>query len=805
MNKMILQREYYFSAYTRVAILFVASAVFTAISVYLLADSVKAQYGHFLIMNACIVVSLCLVGFSCCLLVKEVNRRKGLRAAHKHQEDNLHIILNSISEGLIAANSKGEIIYANQAAERLSGYSFPEMKQQPVEEIYKVYCEVSGVQVPNMIRRVLSSGHSVPQENHTILHSKTKQRMAIINSGAPLMSSNGKIRGAVLVFSDMPDTAAAEATIKNKDKQFLDLIKNMPQAVYTCDDWGYIQVYNKAAAELWGREPIPGKDQWCGSFKMFDPSTDEEILPEKNPMAVAMKDQKPASSRQVKIQRPDGTSRLVVLFPSLLFDNDGKMTGAVNMMIDITEKKEAELIIRNTEEKYRNLVEQASDPILVVSLDGTIHEFNKSTCTHLGYSVTELKALKLEDLFFNEPVVLDTNVAGRIQAGERVLFRRKVKRKDGTALIAEISSRKMKDGKILAIVRDITEQIKSEKALRHALEIYDMISQATSDTIWDWDIVSQKMKYNKGMELMFGYAITEVSNIPDWWQQNLHPDDRDRISSLTTSLFETKTQHIQMEYRYRCADNTYKNILDRAFIIYDDAGRPVRMIGAMQDITRQKQEEMHINKAIIDTQELERQQMGMELHDNVNQILSASLIYLSTLEHPDAGEGNFGPTLETGKKLVLEAINEIRRLSHQLAPASFESVSMKDVITSLLRNVNAAGKFETDLSIEGDTGLIKGEIRTNLYRILQEQVNNIIKYADATKLEIHVEVATDMVKLKIADNGKGFDPEKVKRGIGLENIKRRVRLYDGKFRLRSAPGAGCEIMALLPLNIEKRA
>jgi signal transduction histidine kinase len=249
----------------------------------------------------------------------------------------------------------------------------------------------------------------------------------------------------------------------------------------------------------------------------------------------------------------------------------------------------------------------------------------------------------------------------------------------------------------------------------------------------------------------------------------------------------------------------YKNIFDRAFIIYDEAGKPVRMIGAMQDITYQREEEMHINKAIIDTQEVERQQMGMELHDNVNQILSAALIYLSTLSHFDAKEESFTETLKLGKKLVLEAIGEIRRLSHQLAPASFEKISIKDVIVSLMETIKASDRYETDLRFTGDIRKIKGEIRINLYRILQEQMNNITKYAEATKLEVSVEVVNKTVKLRVFDNGKGFDPRTTKKGIGLENIKRRVNLYDGRFTLNTSPGNGCEIIAVLPIKDAKRA
>jgi two-component system sensor histidine kinase UhpB len=805
MNTRALQPNRQFSGYTKLFILLVAAFIFTATLIYFSVESLNTLNGHLLAVNVSILLTLGLTGLIGYLLILEIKRRKKLTARLKQQKDNLHIILNSISEGLIATNAKGEIIFANEAAQSLIGCRYTEMKLQHAQRFFKDTNNKQGCAISNIINRVLANENSLPEENQTILRLDTNQKKVITNSGTPLINSNGNITGAVIVFSDLTEIDEKEAVLKNKDKQFLDLIKNMPQAMYTCDENGYIQIYNKAAADMWGWEPTLGKDQWCGWKKMVDPATGQQIAPENSPMAKIYQEKQAVFGAQLLVQRPDGTERMVASFPSPLFNNDGKMIGAVNMLIDVTEKNEKEILIQKTEEKYRSLIDQASDPILIYSMDGTIHEFNKITCTYLGYTPAELSALNLKDLLFNEPIIIDTKVAGKIELGDKVMFKRKIKKKDGTYLIAEVSSKKLLDGKILAIVRDITEQIKSERATKQALELYDTIAQATSDTIWDWDMQNQKMRYNKGIEKMFGYSITEIGNIHDWWQQNLHQEDRERINAQIEMLFSEKKEHIQMEYRYRCADNTYKNILDRAYVFFDESGKPIRMIGAMQDVTGQKLEEMHINKAIIDTQELERQQMGMELHDNVNQILSASLIYLNTLDHIKDGKEDFGEVLGTGKQLVTEAIGEIRRLSHQLAPASFDNISIQDVVSSLLRTVKAADKFETILSFEGNTALIKGEIRTNLYRIMQEQINNILKYANATKLEICLEVMADAVKLKIADNGKGFDPRKVKGGIGLENIKRRVRLYNGKFQLRAAPGNGCEIMAQLPLTSAKRA
>jgi signal transduction histidine kinase len=227
------------------------------------------------------------------------------------------------------------------------------------------------------------------------------------------------------------------------------------------------------------------------------------------------------------------------------------------------------------------------------------------------------------------------------------------------------------------------------------------------------------------------------------------------------------------------------------------------MVGAMQDVTQEKEQEYRIEKAIVDAQEKERHEIGMELHDNVTQILGASLLYLGMAKDKKMKKKSDLNPVEQSSQYISDAITEIRKLSHQLAPASFEGVSLKEVFESFIAVVNTQCKFDVHFHFdenvhshfnEFDINKINANIQINLYRILQEQMNNIIKYSGATNVEVSITLSDTIVTLRIADNGRGFDPALVKEGIGLENIRRRAKLYSGKFMLNSSPGNGCEII-----------
>jgi PAS domain S-box-containing protein len=342
---------------------------------------------------------------------------------------------------------------------------------------------------------------------------------------------------------------------------------------------------------------------------------------------------------------------------------------------------------------------------------------------------------------------------------------------------------------------------KAEAEIKIAVDRYDILARATSDTIWDWDIVNNTMVYNDGINKMFGYKADEVEKIVDWWNEKLHPDDFKKVTELVEDVFEKGLQKFQITYRFRCADDTYKHIFDRAYVMFDESGNPCRMIGAMQDITYQVDEEMRTSKAIIDAQEQERNFIGGELHDNVNQILAGSVLALGMVKGSRAATKESHKYIEMGKGHILNAIEELRKLSHKLAPASFDDNSLKDAFEDLLQTFNVNNQFKIKLNFDSQCNALDGDIHINLYRILQEQIKNIVKYAEATEIEITLTRSGNLVTMKIIDNGKGFNVKAVKNGIGLSNIKKRAESFSGKFILKSSPGKGCEIIVEIPLVV----
>lgn len=134
----------------------------------------------------------------------------------------------------------------------------------------------------------------------------------------------------------------------------------------------------------------------------------------------------------------------------------------------------------------------------------------------------------------------------------------------------------------------------TNKGIKESNEKYDIVAKATSDTIWDWKIQEDNMSWNKGIENVFGYSQDQVGDSSIWWFDKIHPEDSIKMSVKLYSFIEQKTEKWQDQYRFKCADNSYKYVLDRGFLLKDENGKAIRMIGAIQDITKQKEEEQRL-------------------------------------------------------------------------------------------------------------------------------------------------------------------------------------------------------------------
>ncbi|MGM8361115.1 PAS domain-containing sensor histidine kinase [Flavobacterium sp. ARAG 55.4] len=176
--------------------------------------------------------------------------------------------------------------------------------------------------------------------------------------------------------------------------------------------------------------------------------------------------------------------------------------------------------------------------------------------------------------------------------------------------------------------KNIFERLENTNSkIRESNQKYDIVAKATSDTIWDWKIPEDKLSWSKGIKTVFGYEENEVGDNSSWWFGNIHPEDSIKMSIKLYSFLEQKTEKWQDEYRFKCADNTYKYVLDRGFLLKDENGKAIRMIGALQDITKQKKEELRLK--LLETVILQTKESIVITEATFNKNLLPKIIYVN--------------------------------------------------------------------------------------------------------------------------------------------------------------------------------
>jgi len=360
------------------------------------------------------------------------------------------------------------------------------------------------------------------------------------------------------------------------------------------------------------------------------------------------------------------------------------------------------------------------------------------------------------------------------------------------------------------LLRILLENHFSIKKLRLANERHSSVLKATHDLIWDWDLETGTFYRDKqGTRKVYGVKnCTSIENFPAWLSR-IHPDDHKRVkTAVNTIINDGQKQVLNIEYRFKRDDGEYNYVYDRGFLIRNAEGQPTRMIGAAQDITVQKELEQQlvqrelekqkiIGQATIETQEQERSEIGKELHDNVNQILTTTKLYLDlSISNPEMKD----ELILKSSKNIIYVINEIRQLSRSLMNPSLGDLGLVDSVNDLIENIHLTRKLNVVFNAADEVeGVLNEQQKLTFFRILQEGLNNAMKHANATLVTLNLRLENNFVCLAMEDDGVGFDPQLVKKGSGLKNIQNRVYLSNGTINLKSSAGNGCIIEIRIPV------
>jgi PAS domain S-box-containing protein len=485
---------------------------------------------------------------------------------------------------------------------------------------------------------------------------------------------------------------------------------------------------------------------------------------------------------------------------------------------EISERKQAEKALRESEEKYRLVVENASQGIIIVQ-DGLLRFVNPSAVKILGHSENVLISKPFVD--FVEPNDRDLVTDGyqKIFRGEetpRSYYFRFIT-EDWTVKWLEVAGVLIVwEGRpsILAFLNDITERKLAEEALRESEKKYSRVVETSLTGIFM--VQNDRIVFaNNRFAEIFGYAKEEL--VGEGSVKIVHPDDRAFLEELAGERLSGKKAREEYDIRGLKKDGTIIWTRRRVTITQYRGSRAI--LGNVVDISRTKQMEATLRKSeenlrtlssqLLIAQEEERKRVALELHDGIGQSLSAIKYRVETAlqemegEKSQEGFGLLAPIVP----MVRGAVEEVRRIQKDLRPSILDDLGILATLSWFCR------EFETiyptihiEKQIDINENDVPDPLKIVIYRISQEALNNIAKHSHAKRARISLECSDRMIVLSIDDDGVGFDVEKARSeaastgGLGLSGMRERTQFSGGTFRIESHKGAGTAVQASWPFR-----
>lgn len=496
-------------------------------------------------------------------------------------------------------------------------------------------------------------------------------------------------------------------------------------------------------------------------------------------------------------------------FSSVYFKDLNGEDRMSTIMQDISAKKKAEEELK----KLSHIASETLSPIVVTDVNRRIQWVNAAFTRVMEYTWEEAIGKRPEDFLYGEETdvrtiqsLLESKRAARIFDTEMLLYA-----KSGRKVWMTMQAQPEFDsqGKVtgyFAIGIDSTERRKSEEHLLRNQRLLEQAERIASLGSWETNLETGLTFWSDELFRIFGMEPKDAEPTLDRRLSVIHPDDLEYVLTCIQEAVDGKGD-FDFEFRSPQPNGSNRIIHAQGQVIRNHLGEPVKLYGVGHDITSQKQAEeklrqqeismleekidhqRQITRATINTQEKERSEIGKELHDNVNQILASAKLFLSS---PFIESDEREMFTNKAEQHIHMAIEEIRKLSKSLVSPSAADLGIVETINDMIGDIRWAQKIEVSFTHPGfDESKLDYGLKLTIYRIVQEQMNNILKYAEATKIAIVIKVKGKKLILTITDNGRGFDFSRKRKGIGINNIINRADVFNGRVDIKTAPGEGC--------------
>ncbi len=522
----------------------------------------------------------------------------------------------------------------------------------------------------------------------------------------------------------------------------------------------------------------------------------------------------PARNEEMDLLDSKGRLHTFLFSTVEMGSHDGQSDSILLAGRDITERKRNEEALRESENRYRELLENSDEIIQSMDPDGRIIFVNRVWKETLGYTEEDIRTVNLFDIIHHESHTCCRRLFQNVLDGKTIKSIQAVfMTRDGEKVYVEGNAAPwILGGDVIGtqgFFRDVTKQKLAEEELKKQRDFAESLIETAQTIVLVLDTKGRIIRFNRYMQEISGYRLDEVKN-KDWFDMFLPKEDHD----VTRSQFLKAIDGIQTRGDISpilTKDGSMRQITWYDKTLKDSNNRVIGLLSIGQDITEQIETEKEILRSyevlrnllahLESVREEERSQISREIHDELGQTLTALKMDLYWLDHKLPKDH---PPLEQKIKsmasLLDQTLQTVKRIASDLRPGLLDDLGLVAAIEWQKTEFQKRSGIHCRLTVNPQEMSVDREITTMIFRILQEALTNIARHARATRVSILLKETPRGLTLQVKDNGIGITVNQINdtKSLGLIGIQERVRQFNGSFRITGSPDQGTTVKVTIP-------
>jgi PAS domain S-box-containing protein len=443
------------------------------------------------------------------------------------------------------------------------------------------------------IREVFTAcaGEGIPYDEELQIITARGRRVWVRTIARPEFSPDGSIVAVHGAFQDISDRKDAEEALRRSEARFRHAAEASQAALWDFDmQTGQVE-FSEAFRDMLGYQNLEDMPDTLDAYMELMHPDDRERVYREAERLVAGKTADRASA-EFRLLTRSGEYRWFQSNSKVIRDDQGRAIRRLGSTIDIHERHVAEEQLREQVERMRGVLETAGDAIITIDEGGVIESVNPAAERMFDYRAADMLGQNIKLLMpEDEQARHDNHLHHYLKTGEARIMgkpqRLQARRRDGSVLpiMLNVSEVRLPERRIFTgFIQDITAEQQARLALETSEQRFRAVARVSTDVIWDLVLDTGALWWSDGLEKTFGYALEEAGDHVDWWTDRVHPDDRERVLESLEAAFRSRGEWHE-QYRFLHKDGHYAEVVDNAYVIGADSGRPDRMVGGMKDIT----------------------------------------------------------------------------------------------------------------------------------------------------------------------------------------------------------------------------